>query len=79
MAYCRAMAVAAARGCVLNVLLILLAPALLGGGMVWLASVLGELLTIAISIALIRQSKGRRNPDSVVMTPSTQSILKTWI
>lgn len=62
-----AMLVAVVRGCVLNVACIVLMPALFGKDAIWCSLIVVELLTAALSVALVKRSWSRRNPDSIVM------------
>lgn len=62
-----AMAIAAARGCVLNVLLIMGGTAFFAGDAIWLPLVAVEALTMILGIVLVRHSLRQRNPDSIVL------------
>lgn len=64
-----AMLIAAARGCALNVLLILLVPTLVGGKALWTPLIAVEALTLALSVQLLKRAEKRRNPDSVILLP----------
>ncbi len=62
-----AMLVAMARGCFLNIACIILLPLLLGGSALWASLLVVEILTIGLSLTLVKRNKNQRNPDSIVL------------
>ena len=62
-----AMLIASARGCILNVALIIAIPAFFGGSAIWLPLIAVETLTIVAGAILMKRAGTRRNSDSVVL------------